>query len=175
MAFLAYSPLSRGLLSDNLDPGRTFGKDDERYFLPRYQPDVYPLYVELAHRLQAWAAAHGHSLTQLAVAWALSKSGVSSVLVGAKTPGQVMALGAADGWRLTPAQTAEVEGIVASAGRGQARADGGMGSLPAGGTRRHGAAAAETIWRNYDQQQPSRQRPDLPLPRPDPGRDAAGA
>ena len=21
---------------DNLDPGRTFGKDDERYFLPRY-------------------------------------------------------------------------------------------------------------------------------------------
>jgi aryl-alcohol dehydrogenase-like predicted oxidoreductase len=113
MAFLAYSPLSRGLLSDNLDPGRTFGKDDERYFLPRYQPDVYPLYVELAHRLQAWAAAYGHSLTQLAVAWALSKSGVSSVLVGAKTPGQVMALGAADGWRLTPAQTAEVEGIVA--------------------------------------------------------------
>jgi len=114
MAFLAYSPLSRGLLSDNLDPARTFGQDDERYFLPRYQPDVYPLYVSLARRLQAWAADHGHSLTQLAVAWTLSKPGVRSALVGAKSPRQVMALAGADDWTLTASQTAEVERIVAT-------------------------------------------------------------
>ena len=55
LAFLAFSPLSRGLLADNLDPHRTFAPDDERHFLPRFQPDVYPHYVELARRLQSWA------------------------------------------------------------------------------------------------------------------------
>jgi aryl-alcohol dehydrogenase-like predicted oxidoreductase len=114
MAFLAYSPLSRGLLSDDLDPSREFGKDDERYFLPRYQPDIYPLYVDLAHKLQAWAQDHGRSLAQLAVAWTLSKPGVRSALVGAKSPEQVSAIAGADDWKLTPDEAAEVESIVAT-------------------------------------------------------------
>lgn len=34
LAFLAFSPLSRGLLADDLNPHRTFAPDDERHFLP---------------------------------------------------------------------------------------------------------------------------------------------
>ena len=60
--FLAFSPLARGLLGAGLDPARTFPPDDERHFLPRFQPDVYPHWARLSNRLEAWAADHGRSL-----------------------------------------------------------------------------------------------------------------
>ena len=71
----AFSPLARGLLADNLSPDRTFTSDDERYFLPRFQPDMFPLWAGVSNRLQGWARDHGHSLVQLAVAWALMTPG----------------------------------------------------------------------------------------------------
>ncbi|MBX3031250.1 MAG: aldo/keto reductase [Chloroflexi bacterium] len=120
--FIAFSPLSRGLLADDLDPARTFGPDDERHFLPRYQPDVYPAYVDLARRLQAWAGDHGHSLTELAVAWTLATPGVTNTLVGAKRPEQVQAVARAAEWRLTPGDRAEIDTIIATLPAGAAAA-----------------------------------------------------
>ena len=114
LAFLAFSPLSRGLIADNLDPNRTFEPDDERHFLPRFQPDVYPHYVELAHRLQSWAGDHGRSLVQLGIAWTLANPDVSSVLVGAKSPQQITAIAGADEWLLSAADLKEIEEIVAT-------------------------------------------------------------
>jgi hypothetical protein len=97
---LRFSPLSRGLLADDLDPARTFGSDDERHFLPRYQSAIYQDYVGLARRPQDWAEARGKTLTRLAIAWTLANSGVTATLVGAKSAAQVQALSGADGWRL---------------------------------------------------------------------------
>lgn len=114
LAFLAFSPLSRGLLADDLDPHRTFGPDDERHFLPRFQTDVYPHYVELSRRLQSWAGDHGRSLVQLAVAWTLANPDVSSVLVGAKSPQQIAAIAGADEWLLEDSELKEIEEIVAT-------------------------------------------------------------
>jgi aryl-alcohol dehydrogenase-like predicted oxidoreductase len=110
--FIAFSPLSRGLLADDLDPNRTFGPDDERHFLPRFSPAIYPEYVKLAQRLQAWANDHGRTLTQLAVAWVLSTPGVTNTLVGAKRPEQIAAVAGADAWQLSDAQRAELDAIV---------------------------------------------------------------
>jgi len=75
-------------------------------------PDVYPLYVDLAHKLQTWAQDHGRSLAQLAVAWTLSKPGAKSASVGAKSPEQVSAIAGADDWKLTQDEAAEVDSIV---------------------------------------------------------------
>lgn len=114
LAFLAFSPLARGLLADDLDPRRTFTADDERHFLPRYQPDVYPSYVELASRLQSWAEDHGRSLVQLAVAWTLANPGVSSSLVGAKSPQQIAAIAGAEDWRFEDRELEEIDEILAT-------------------------------------------------------------
>lgn len=114
LAFLAFSPLSRGLLADDLDPRRTFAADDERHFLPRYQPDAYPHFVDLAHRLQSWAANHGRSLAQLAVAWTLANPDVSSSLVGAKSPKQIAAIADAEDWRFDAHELMEIDEIVAT-------------------------------------------------------------
>ncbi|MBA3735630.1 MAG: aldo/keto reductase [Actinobacteria bacterium] len=114
IAFLAFSPLSRGLLADNLERGRTFRDDDERSSLPRFQPAVYPHYVEVAHSLQAWAADHGRSLVQLAVAWTLANPGVTSTLVGAKSAAQVRAISGAESWLLSASDLAEIDGILST-------------------------------------------------------------
>lgn len=114
VAFLAFSPLARGLLADNLDPSRTFPPDDERHFLPRFGPATYPDWVALAHRLQAWANDHGRSLVHLAVAWTLSMPGVTTTLIGAKSPRQIEAISGAETWTLSPSDLAEIEAIVAT-------------------------------------------------------------
>lgn len=114
LRFIAFSPLSRGLLADGLDASRTFGPDDERHFLPRYQAGIYPQYVALAQRLEAWARDHGRTLVQLAVAWTLAMPGVTNTLVGAKRPEQVRAVAGAETWTLGPGELAELDGIVAT-------------------------------------------------------------
>jgi len=114
LRFIAFSPLSRGLLADGLDASRTFGPDDERHFLPRYQAGIYPQYVALAQRLEAWARDHGRTLVQLAVAWTLAMPGVTNTLVGAKRPEQVRAVAGAETWALGPGELAELDAIVAT-------------------------------------------------------------
>ena len=109
IVFIAYSPLSRGLLAEGQDPTRTFGTDDERHYLPRYQPGVYEHYVALAGRLHDWARARGRTLTELAVAWTLSRPGVEATLIGAKRPEQIRAVADAARWSLTPAELAEID------------------------------------------------------------------
>jgi aryl-alcohol dehydrogenase-like predicted oxidoreductase len=112
LAFIAYSPLSRGLLVGGQDPGRRFTPDDERHYLPRYQPGVFEQYVALAERLHRWAADHGRTLTELAIAWTLQNPAVTSTLVGAKTPDQVRAFSRAADWKLDPGELAEIDALV---------------------------------------------------------------
>jgi aryl-alcohol dehydrogenase-like predicted oxidoreductase len=114
LAFIAYSPLSRGLLVGNQDPSRQFDAADERYYLPRYQRGIFEQYVALAQELHGWATDHGHSLTQLAIAWTLQNPGVTSTLIGAKTPEQVRAVVGADHWALGVDELAEIDSVVAS-------------------------------------------------------------
>jgi len=99
--FIAYSPLARGLLSDDISATRTFPEDDERHYFQRYQPGTYEHFVTLATTLSVWAKERGHTLRQLAVAWCLHNPAVSSVLVGAKAPEQVHQIAGAERWILT--------------------------------------------------------------------------
>jgi aryl-alcohol dehydrogenase-like predicted oxidoreductase len=112
LAFIAYSPLSRGLLVGGQDPARRFTPDDERHYLPRYQPGAFEQYVALADRLHGWATDHERTLTELAIAWTLREPTVTSTLVGAKTPEQVHAFSRAADWELSASQLAEVDALV---------------------------------------------------------------
>ncbi len=61
-------------------------------------------------KLQAFAAEHTHSVGELAIAWLLSHSWLSSAIAGATKPEQVSANIAAAGWRLTAQEMAQLEG-----------------------------------------------------------------
>ena len=125
----------------------------ERHFLPRFQPDVYPHWARLSNRLEAWAADHGHSLPQLAVAWTLATGEVTSTLIGAKTAAQVEAIAGAERWELTAGDLAEIDDLCATLGArgGQPRLVDRVGPLPTRGgsvrmrDRRHTAATTTQL------------------------------
>lgn len=62
-----------------------------------------------------WAADHGHTILELAIAWLAAKPFISSVIAGATKPEQVSANVAAGEWELSPAEVDEIEGVVEAA------------------------------------------------------------
>ncbi len=108
IAFLPYFPLASGLLTGRYSknqpppPGSRLSS-----WTPR---DHFALTVETLDRVARWsefAAARGHTVLDLAIAWLLSSPLVPSVIAGATSPDQVRT-NAATRWILTPAERAEV-------------------------------------------------------------------
>ncbi len=72
-AFVAFSPIARGFLSDTpLDIGALQAKDIRRG-MPRFAPDHYAANQKLLPPLKALAVAAGCTTAQLALAWLLHK------------------------------------------------------------------------------------------------------
>ena len=59
--------------------------------------------------LERFAAARGHTVAELALAWLAAQPQVSSVIAGATTPEQVAANARALEWRLTADDLAEID------------------------------------------------------------------
>jgi len=62
-------------------------------------------------KLDAFAKARGHRVADLAIAWLLSHSWLSTVIAGATKPEQLDANLIGAGWKLTPEEVAQVEQI----------------------------------------------------------------
>ena len=86
---IVHSPLAKGLLTGRYRPGHVFPPDDERSGFPRFQGETFARYLAAADELAALARAKGATLVQLAIAWTLVQPGVTSCIVGAKSPAQV--------------------------------------------------------------------------------------
>lgn len=71
-AFVAYSPLGRGFLTGRLrEP--SFGNDDFRARLPRFQEENLNANLAIVDRVEAVAARHGATAAQVALAWTLAQ------------------------------------------------------------------------------------------------------
>ena len=115
IGILAYSPLSKGLLSGRFRPDHVFPETDERTSRPRFQPEVFGRYLAVVDRLKEVAASKEVSLVQLAIAWVLRLPALTTVLVGAKNPNQVQEhLGAVD-LELSPDEIHRIDEILQSA------------------------------------------------------------
>jgi aryl-alcohol dehydrogenase-like predicted oxidoreductase len=120
---LAYSPLESGLLSGRFSRQRlqSLPNSDRRRERPQFQQPQLDRALKLLERLASIAAEHGMSLAQLAIAWVLSWSGVSGVIVGARTAEQVDSWAAASSMPpLEASALAEIEDalIATAAGAG---------------------------------------------------------
>jgi aryl-alcohol dehydrogenase-like predicted oxidoreductase len=65
----------------------------------------------IVEALDAFAAARGHTLLELAMSWLASRPYVPSIIAGATKPEQVEQNVAATGWPLSPADLAEIDRI----------------------------------------------------------------
>jgi aryl-alcohol dehydrogenase-like predicted oxidoreductase len=99
VGFAAYFPLASGLLTGKYERGRPAPPATR---LARWSGNLLTEETfDEVDRLEAFAAEHGRSLHELALAAVASIPGVASVLVGATSPEQATANAAVD-WELSP-------------------------------------------------------------------------
>jgi aryl-alcohol dehydrogenase-like predicted oxidoreductase len=105
---IAYSPLAKGLLTGKftIERARQLSTKDHRSRDPQFQSPTLDAHLGLVDCLRNLADKHGKSLLELAVAWVLRRSEVTSAIVGARNPGQVAEILRAGQWQL-PTDDAE--------------------------------------------------------------------
>jgi len=90
LAFLAYSPLARGLLTGKISPDRVFRDGDQRKDNPRFNRENRIKVRKMMDALAPFAEKYDGTLTQLAIAWVLHQKGCTHALVGARKTHQVL-------------------------------------------------------------------------------------
>ena len=112
IGFLPYFPLANGLLTGKYRKGKPFpessrGKD-------KFGPRIFTSEnLERVEALIAFSESRSHSLLELAFSWLAARPEVCSIIAGAKTPDQVRANSVAASWKVTPADVAELDRILA--------------------------------------------------------------
>jgi len=114
LAFLPYFPLASGLLTGKYRRGRAAPAGARIQPGGRYDDLLAERSLEVVEALIAFAEARRHTLLELAISWLLSHPPVASVIAGATSPEQVKTNAKAAGWRLTPAELAEIDRLVAA-------------------------------------------------------------
>ena len=113
---VTFSPLSQGVLTGKYKPGQPLPADsraaDDRanMFIKKHMDDRDML--EKVQKLAPIAAEHHCSMAQLAIAWILRRSEVSSVITGATKPQQVSENAEASGVNLDEATARRMEEIL---------------------------------------------------------------
>ncbi len=113
IGILPYSPLAKGLLTGKYTPDHQFPAEDERSGMSRFQGEEFRRNLAIAEKLQTIAQERNLTLIQLAIGWQLRLSGITCVLVGAKTPEQVAEHVGGQDRRLTAAELQAIEGVLA--------------------------------------------------------------
>ena len=73
IGFVAYAPLSRGLLSGEVTSLDQLSDTDRRRDMPRFQPENLPNNLQLVEAVAAVAERHNTSTASIAIAWVLSR------------------------------------------------------------------------------------------------------
>jgi aryl-alcohol dehydrogenase-like predicted oxidoreductase len=109
LSLLAYAPMAHGLLSGKYRRDRQVPEGDWRSRDPHFRGEALARNLEVVERLRGIAAASGHTVAQLAIAWVLSRSPNLVALVGTRRPDQIEETAAAGDWRLTGTEMREIE------------------------------------------------------------------
>jgi aryl-alcohol dehydrogenase-like predicted oxidoreductase len=91
---ICYSPMQSGLLTDSFSADRlkALAQDDWRRRSPDFQPPKLEQNLALRDALKPIARRHNTTVSCVAIAWVLSRKGVTGAIVGARSPKQV------EGW-----------------------------------------------------------------------------
>lgn len=114
LAFLAYRPLASGLLSGAYRTAPSFPEGDHRRSIYWFSGSEFARRHEAIERLEGLARGRGISLAALALGWVLARPGVTIVLAGARSAGQVDDNVTAVERPLTADDVAKIDAIVAA-------------------------------------------------------------
>jgi myo-inositol catabolism protein IolS len=111
IAVFTYSSLAQGLLTGTYRLNTGLPGDDFRPRTVLWQPENYAKCLYTAERLRPIANELGVSMGQLALRWLISQPGVTTALVGARTPEELAEDVDVFGWALPADAMAAVQAI----------------------------------------------------------------
>lgn len=111
IGLVAYSPLSRGLLSGDLPDPSSFGADDFRRYNPRFNDENFTRNAALVGKLKELAVAKGVTTAQLALAWVLAQGKDVVAIPGTKRRTYLEQNVAAHDIELTQNDLAEIDAV----------------------------------------------------------------
>jgi myo-inositol catabolism protein IolS len=104
IGIVTYSSLAQGMLTGTLRLNTNYPEGDNRPRSVLWQSENYGKCLYAVERVRAVAVELGVSVAQLALRWLISQPGVTTALVGARTPPEIAENAGAVGWDL-PAET----------------------------------------------------------------------
>ncbi|MEM7113250.1 MAG: aldo/keto reductase [Chloroflexota bacterium] len=113
MAFLPYSPIFQGLLTDGFQASGNFDSNDVRSANPKLNGERFHTYFGMREALRGFAERIKRPLSQIAINWLIEQEAVTSVICGAQTVAHVAENTGSQSWQLTDDMMAEVEAILA--------------------------------------------------------------
>ncbi|MGE4563343.1 MAG: aldo/keto reductase [Victivallaceae bacterium] len=109
---IVFSPLAQGLLTDRYLKGIPAGSRATRNHFLKKERITLSLRAQLG-KLNEVASERGQTLAEMALAWVLRQEGVTSALVGASRPEQILdSLGAVKNLEFSDAELARIEEIL---------------------------------------------------------------
>ncbi len=114
IGMVVYSPMQAGLLTgkfsqerlDNLPPG-DWRRTNDQFKEPRFSATL-----ALVEKLRPIAERNGRTLAQLSIAWTLRLPAITSAIVGARRPGQIVETAKASDWSLSAEDMAEIDALL---------------------------------------------------------------
>jgi aryl-alcohol dehydrogenase-like predicted oxidoreductase len=111
-AFVAFSPLGRGIFGERLPELASFVKSDFRLNNPRFQQPNLSANCEIVGRFNAYAKSQNMSPATMAIAWVLQQGEHIIAIPGTRTPDHLAQDAAAADTVLSAAQMAEIERLL---------------------------------------------------------------
>jgi aryl-alcohol dehydrogenase-like predicted oxidoreductase len=112
LVLVPYFPLESGLLTGKYRAGEALPEGSRlARWGNRASAFIDDEKLAAVARLENWAAAHGHTLLDLAMSWLTGNPLVATVIAGATSPEQVQANVHSAAWTLTAAERAEVDAV----------------------------------------------------------------
>jgi aryl-alcohol dehydrogenase-like predicted oxidoreductase len=111
---IVYSPMQKGLLTDKLSKAwaDAMAPNDHRRNDPNFQEPKLSKHIALVEGLKKIAKREGHTVGQLAIAWALHQPHVTAAIVGARAPKQIEESAPAGDWELSEGVLKEIDGLL---------------------------------------------------------------
>ena len=110
IGLVAYSPLSRGLLSGEIKTPEDL--KDNRVNMPRFQGENFRKNLELVEKIKTLAAEKACTPAQLAIAWVLAQGGDIIAIPGTKHIKYLEENSASENVQLTPEDLQSIEAIM---------------------------------------------------------------
>jgi aryl-alcohol dehydrogenase-like predicted oxidoreductase len=118
IGFVAYSPLGRGFLTGTAKPASEYPANDMRASDPRWQPGNFEKNLAAVDQLSQLAASKGATVSQLALAWLLTRGEHVVPIPGTRSGKRVAEnVGAVD-LELAAADLARIDEILPTGGLG---------------------------------------------------------